>query len=561
MTSIRYMKLALPNLLAYKKRYWRHDSIAALVVASIAIPQALAFAVIIGLPPVTGLYTAIVAPIVFALFAHSKRLVVGADSATAAVVASGAALVAQAGTAGHANAVAIIGVLTAAILIVMALLRFGFLAELISRPVLIGFLAGVGVQLIIGSFSVMAGIEAHGTAWQRLGMIAAGLPQVNGMTITVSVLVVGIMAVTRRTFVPGGLVGLVLAVAFSAIFSISNYGVAMVGALPSGLPAFVLPSFTLDNVVALLPAAFSVAMVVLAQSSAIIRGQRRGKGESVKIDNDLFALGVANAATAVTGGFAANGSPPRTQAAMSAGAKSQMVNVLTGVIIILVLLFGAALFAYVPAAALSSIVFVIGFSLIRRQELVYLWDRHRTEFFVALVALVGTVLLGVLQGVIIAVIVSLAERLSRQYHPRDAVLLRDGEVSDWVRDRLNGDYKHIQAIKGLLVYNFDGPLFFENVSYFIARVRRAMRAAKQPVRHIVVDAGAIDTIDYTAAEELKAFCAELNADGVTISLAHVSPHLLVQLEDTGIAEALGNDAIYSTLYDALHALVKAKNGS
>ena len=556
MTSIKYMKLVLPGLLHYKKRYWRHDIVAALVVASIAIPQALAFAVIIGLPPVTGLYTAIVAPIVFALFAHSKRLVVGADSATAAVVASGAALVAQAGTAGHTNAVAIIGVLTAGILAAMALLRFGFLAELISRPVLIGFLAGVGVQLIITSFSVMVGIDAHGTAWQRLGMIAEYLPQINGMALTVSVLVVGIMAVTRRTFVPGGLVGLVFAVAFSALFSISSHGVVMIGALPSGLPHFALPSFSLDQVITLLPAAFSVAMVVLAQSSAIIREGRRSAREPVKIDKDLFALGVANAATAVTGGFAANGSPPRTQAAVSAGAKSQMVNVLTGVIITLVLLFGTALFAYVPAAALSSIVFVIGFSLIRRQELVYLWDRHRTEFFVALVALVGTVLLGVLQGVIIAVIVSLAERLSRQYHPRDAVLLRDGEVSDWVRDRLNGDYKHIQAIKGLLVYNFDGPLFFENVSYFVARVRRAMRAAKQPVRHIVVDAGAIDTIDYTAAEEFKVFCTELHADGVTVNLAHVSPHLRVQLEDTGIAELLGEGAVYSTLYDALHSLAK-----
>ncbi len=556
MTSIKYMKLVLPGLLHYKKRYWRHDIVAALVVASIAIPQALAFAVIIGLPPVTGLYTAIVAPIVFALFAHSKRLVVGADSATAAVVASGAALVAQAGTAGHTNAVALIGLLTAVILAVMALLRFGFLAELISRPVLIGFLAGVGVQLIITSFSVMIGVDAHGSVWQRLGMIAEHLPQINGMTLTVSILVVGIMAVTRRTFVPGGLVGLVLAVAFSALFSISSHGVVMIGALPSGLPHFALPSFSLDQVVALLPAAFSVAMVVLAQSSAIIREGRRSAREPVKIDNDLFALGVANAATAVTGGFAANGSPPRTQAAASAGAKTQMVNILTGSIIALVLLFGASVFQYVPAAALSSIVFVIGFYLIRSKELLYLWDRHRTEFFVALVALTGTVLLGVLQGVIIAVIVSLAERLSRQYHPRDAVLLRDGEVSDWVRDRLNGDYTRIASVKGLLVYNFDGPLFFENVSYFIARVRRAMRAAKQPVRHIVVDAGAIDTIDYTAAEEFKVFCTELHADGVTVSLAHVSPHLRVQLEDTGIAEVLGENAVYSTLYDALHSLAK-----
>ncbi len=554
------MKLVVPSLFAYKRRYIKHDLVAALVVTAIVIPQSLAFAMIIGLSPITGLYTAMVAPIVFALLAHTKRLAVGPDSATAAVVASGAALVAQAGTAGHANAVAIIGVLTAVILAAMSLLRLGFLAELISRPVLIGFLAGVGVQLMIVSLPTMLGITVEGSVWQQLGGIATSLGSSNGMAVTVSVLVVGIIIVLRRTIVPGELAGLVLAIIFAAVFQIGQYGVAMVGALPNGLPAFALPAVTLDQVVTLLPAAISVALVVLAQGSAVIRANASRRGDKVRVNNDLFALGAANVATAVTGGYAANGSPVRTQAAESAGGKSQMVNVFTGILVGIVLLVGAALFQYVPQAALSSIVFIVGVYLIRFKELAYIWDRHRMEFFVAMVALVGTILFGVLQGVFVAIIVSLAERLSRQYHPRDAVLVRDGEVSDWVVERLGGSDASIRNTKGLLVYSFESPLYFENVGYFAHRLRRAIRNAKEPVTYIAIDAGAIDTIDYTAAEELKPFFAKLQAGGMRISFAHVTPYMEEQLEYLGIMDVIGRRNVHPTLNDALDARHSGKRG-
>jgi len=545
------MKLVVPSLFAYKRSYLKHDAVAALVVTAIVIPQSLAFAMIVGLSPITGLYTAMVAPIVFALLANARRLAVGPDSATAAVVASGAALVAQAGTAGHASAVAIIGILTAVVLAAMSLLRLGFFAELISRPVLVGFLAGVGVQLIIASLPTMLGIAVEGSLWQRLGGIVTQFGEVNGMALTVSVLVVGIIVLLRRTVVPGELAGLVLAVAFAAIFQISQYGVAMVGALPSGLPSFTVPAVTLEQVITLLPAAVSVALVVLAQGSAVIRANASRRGDKVRVNNDLFALGAANLATAVTGGYAANGSPIRTQAAESAGGRSQMVNVLTGVLVGMVLLVGTVLFQYVPQAALSSIVFVVGIYLIRFTELAYIWDRHRMEFLVAMVALVGTILFGVLQGVFVAIIVSLAERLSRQYHPRDAVLVRDGEVSDWVVERLGGDETRLKNTDGLLVYSFESPLYFENVGYFAHRIRRAIRNAKEPVTYIVIDAGAIDTVDYTAAEELKPFFEKLQTDGLRVGFAHVTPYMKEQLEYLGIMDVIGEDNIHPTLDGAL----------
>lgn len=545
------MKLVMPSIFAYKKRYLKHDITAALVVTAIVIPQSLAFALIIGLPPVTGLYTAMIAPIVFALFANARRVAVGPDSATTAVVASGAALVAQAGAAGHANAVAIIVIVTGVLLLAMSLLRLGFFAELISRPVFVGFLAAVGVQLMIVSLPIMLGITANGPIWEKLATIVATITESNGMAITISVLVVGVIAVLRKTALPGELAGLVLAVLFAVVFQIQQYGVVMVGALPSGLPSLQLPTVTFEQLVALLPAAISVALVVLAQGSSVIRSNASYHGDKVRVNKDLFAFGLANLVTGVAGGFSSNGSPARSQAAESVKAKSQMMNVFTGVLVAITLLFGGALFQYVPQAALSSIVFVVGLYLIRFKELAYIWDRHRMEFIVAMIAFTGTLVLGLLQGVFVAIIVSLAERLSRQYHPRDAVLVRDGEVSGWVTDRLDGDDTHVRSSKGLLVYSFESPLYFENISYFAHRLRRAMRNAKNPVTNIVIDAGAIDTIDYTASEELKLFLAKLQKTKIRISFAHVMPHVKEQFEYFGITDVIGVENIYATLSDAL----------
>ncbi len=544
------MKLRLPSVLHYKHSYFRHDIIAALVVTALAIPQSLAFAVIVGLPPVTGLYTAMVAPIVFAFFAWTRRVVVGPDSATTAVVASGAVLVAQAGTAAHANAVAIICLLAAILLICMWLFRLGFLSELISRPVLVGFFAGVGLQLIITSLPSMFGIAASGNTWQYVQALSNGLGAVNGMALTVSILVVGMIIVLRKTFIPGELVALVLAVGFSVLFHLDTFNVAMVGVLPSGLPSFHMPSLSLAEIVTLLPAAVSVALVVLAQGASVIRSSAQYNKEKIHLNQDLFAMGLANAASALFGGFSSNGSLARTEAAQTANGKTQLVNILSGLLVGVVLLFGASLFAFMPQAALASIVLVVGFYLIRFQELEYIWTMHRREFFVALIALLGTLTFGVLQGVFIAVIVSLAERLSREYRPRDAVLLRDGEFSEWALERL-GDSRANSNQDGSLVYGFDGSLFFENIGYFVNRVQRAVEGADKTVRLVVIDASAIDSVDYTAAEELKRFAERLKEVKITIKFAHVAPILRQQLLDFGIAEAIGKKNIHATLTEAL----------
>ena len=540
-----------PSVFRYKKKYLKSDIIAALVVTAIAVPESLAFAVIVGLPPVTGLYSALLAPIVFGLLASTRRLVIGADSATAALIAAGAVLVAQVGTAGYASAVAVLGLLVAAILILMSIFRLGFLSNLISRPVLIGFLGGVGVQLIVTKFPEMLGLTSSGSVWQHVLDTFGKLTQINGMTLTVAVLVVGVIVISRKTKVPGELVGLVLAGLFASLFHVQDYGVALVGELPNGLPAFSHPALTLDMIVTLFPAALSIAIVILAQSSAVIRSLANEHEDKVKINQDLFSLGFANAASALTSGFSVNGSPPRSLAADIAGGKTQLVGILMSVFIGLLLLFGGDLLKTVPSAALAAIVFMIGVKLLRINEFKYLLHHHRAEFGVAMIALSATALFGVRQGLFLAVIVSLVERLARQYHPRDEVLLRDGELSVWAQERIDQHHRHSSRPPGILVYSFESSLFFENIGYFRARLLKAIAKAKDPVTYVIVDAGAMDSIDYTAVENIKQLLRQLGSDNIKVGFAHVSPNLYEQFERYAMLDIVGVENIFSTLNAAI----------
>ena len=545
----QYMKKSLmPSIMRYQKRYVRHDVMAAIVVTAIAIPQSLGFAMIVGLPPVTGLYTAAIAPIVFGLLAHSRRLVIGADSATAALIASGAMLIAQAGTAQYANAVALLSLMVALILMLMALFRFGFLANLISRPVMIGFLAGVGVQLVLTSLPQIFGIAAHGTMWQQLVQSAGQLMNSNGAALLLAGVVVLVTIMMRRSRIPGELVGIIVAMLVAIPLHVH---VALVGDVPAGLPGFTLPHFTgMNDIVVMIPVALSIALVVLAQSSTVIRNLANAHDDPIRLNRDLFALGVANIASACGRGFIANGSPPRSIAADGARGKTQLVNILSGIFMTIILLIGTPLIAKMPVAALSAVVLLLGIRLIKIDEFRTIWSASKAEFLVAALALLGTIIFGVLEGIVIAVAVSLIERLRRQYKPKDGILLRDGAASLWALDRL-GRGPHPDNV---LIYGFNGALFFENTTYFTRRLRQAVARAKHPVNYVIIDAGAIDDIDYTAVEEMKLLYRQLSTDDIQLLFAHVSPELLLEFDRFGLTDLVGRANMYPTLARSVQAL-------
>ncbi len=542
-------KVSLPSILRYKKSYLRHDIITALLIAVVNVPNALAFSVIVGLPPETGLYTTIIGALVFGLLGYSHRLVVGADSATAILLASGAALVAQTGTPEYVNAIAAMTLLSGVLLLLLGLFKFGFLADLVSRPVMIGFMAGVGVQLIVTQLPALLGLKASGGFWSHLASITAQAGSINWMTATLALLVLGVVLFWRSSRIPSELIGIAMAVVFAIVFHVDTYGVEFLGSLPSNMPNLIVPTVSLEMLNTIMPTVLSIVLVVLVQSSMTARSIGSEHDDKIQTNQDTAALGIANIASALFHGYTVSASPPRSQLADSLGMRSQLSGIVASLAMMVLIIFGGTLLHYVPLAALAAIVCTAGLRLIRFRELHYLWTVHHEEFMIALVALACTVLFGVQLGILVAVAASLMERLRRQYHPDDAVLLRDGELSSWAADRVKDKIDSLP--KDTLVYAFGESLFFENINYFAERLQRAIHRAKHPVTYVVIDAGAIDDIDYTAVEALKRLYRELGEDGIAIAFAHVSPGLHSQFDIYGITDIIGSRNIYTTLSLAL----------
>lgn len=536
----------LLSLRGYKKKYIKNDVLAGLAVTAIAVPEVMGIAVLVGVPVQMGLYSLVLAPIIFAVFSVSRRLIVGADSATAVLLASGAGALAVAGSQQYVQVVTTIALLSAAILLLIRVFRLTFLADLISRPVMVGYLAGVGVQFIITKLPEMLGLGIAGKPLNILLDLPGQLGALNGMAATVAILVVGAVVILHGTRIPGALVGLVGAGLL--MYTLQGAGLAVVGSVPSGLPGFTLPNFAPEVILSLLPVAFSVAIVILAQSTSVIRYHADMHDEKTNIPRDITALSSAGIVSALTGGLAINGSPSRTLAADTAGMRSQVTSVAMSLFVLVLVVGGGFIFQYLPIAALAAVVFMIGVHLVQYRELSYLAKHHKMEFVIAMLALVGVVLFGVFNGIIIAVVASLMERLRREYRPGDDILLKDGKLSDWAAERVVGLKK---VPDNMLVFSFDASLFFENTHYFIQRLHRAIRAVKNPLHAVIIDTSAMDDIDYTAVEQLKILYRHLSADGIRLGFSHVSPHLGRQFEDYGVIDLVGKASIFPTLRSAI----------
>ena len=521
----------------YKREYIKKDFVVAIVITAITIPQSLGFAAIAGLPIQTGLYCSLFAPVIFAIFTSSRYLIVGADSATAAIVASGATAIAVAGSPEYPGAVALLGLLTGLILLAMSILRLGFLADLISKPVLVGFLAGVGLQLIISQIPSMIGINFNGDIITSLNILVSNLDNINWLSLIFSLFVLAIVFIANKRRLPGELIGLVLAVLVMKIANLERFGISVVGKIPSGLPTVSIPDLSIENIAVIFTSALVIATVILAQSLATIRSSAEKHDDTTNDNKDLAALGFANIISSLTQGFAINGSPPRTLTAEIMGGKSQMVNIFVSAIMAMVLIFTADILSYIPNAALAAIICSIGFRLFDFSRLRDIWHTHKIEFLIAMVALVAVAILGVQKGIVIAVFFSLVERLRREYRPEDGILLRDQKISEWAATRIQGNHRDITSPEGVLIYRFGSDIFFENADYFIRRIKQSIDGAKKPVNTLILDAGAISDM----------------GDNIKFSIAHVSPGLQALFNNYGVTEIVGSDFIYQSLREAVRS--------
>ena len=520
--------------------------------ASMNIPQVLGYARIAGTAPITGLYTVLLPLVGFALFGSSPHLVVAADSATAAIFASSLSRIAVPGSAHYLALVGMTALETAAFLFAARVFKLGFLADFLSRTVLVGFLAGVGVQVGVAMLGDMIAVHTSSqNTLAQLWQIAHALPSGSVAAASLSGLVVAVILVSRRHVhrVPIPLLTVLAAIAASAAFHLRTHGIPTLGAVPGGLPAWGIPSVTWAQTLTVLPVAASCFVMIIAQSAATARAFAARHAESVDADADILGLAVANAAAALSGTFVVNGSPTQTTMAERAGATSQFAQLVFAGIVLVVLLFFTGPLRYLPRCVLGAVVFTIAVGMIDVGALGEIRRESPGEFRLAMVTAVTVVTVGVGEAIMLAIALSLFRHVRHSYRPHTAVFL-PVPTGGW---RPIPVAAGIRTEPGVVLYRFGADLFYANYNRFIDDLRTLTSAAALPVRAVVVEAGAITNLDFTAARALRDLIASLAARDVALFFGRVSPSLRADLDRHGITATVGAARVYSTLHEAVAA--------
>jgi high affinity sulfate transporter 1 len=528
------------------------DVIAGVTLASMNIPQVLGYTRIAGTPVVTGLYTVLLPLVAFAAFGSSRHLVVAADSATAAIFSSSLSTMAPALSEKYMALVGMAALLTAGFLLLARILKLGFLADFLSRTVLVGFLTGVGIQVGIAMLGDMLGvaIQSHRTlvqAWEVL----RGLPRLDVPTTALSALVAASILVGHRLTprLPVALFAVVGTIAASAAFDFAQHGIAIIGPVPGGLPSIAFPAVSLSETLALVPVAASCFVVIIAQSAATARVFALRYRERVDEDADILGLSAANAAAAMSGAFVVNGSPTQTAMADRAGARSQLAQLVFAGVVLLVLLALTGPLQYLPRCVLAAIVFTIAVGMIDAKGLRDIRRESLGEFILAVGTAAVVVTIGVEEGIVLAIVFSLFRHVRHSYRPHTMVLEFDAAGQRIPLPATPG----MQTEPGLVVYRFGADLFYANDHRFTDDVRALIEHAPTPVRWFVVDAEAITDLDYSAARSIRELLDDLARQKVGMIFARVGPYLRSDMDRHGVTAALGETRVFTTLHEAIAA--------
>jgi high affinity sulfate transporter 1 len=552
----------MPGLLTirgYQRSWLANDLVAGLVLTALLVPVGMGYAQAAGLPPITGLYATIVPLAVYAMFGPSRVMVLGPDSSLAAVIA---AVILPLGGRDPETAVALAGalaVLTGLIILLAGIARLGFVTELLSRPVQLGYMSGIAVTILVGQLPRLCGfsVEGRGLLTETRDFVqGVARGQVNRPSLAVGLAGIVVILVLRRVWraFPGVMAAVVLGIVAVALFDLDAQGVKVIGVLPEGLPAFTLPTVELADLGALLSGALGIALVAVADTTVLSQSLAAQRDEVVDPNQELRALGAANLATGLFQGFAISSSASRTPVAVSAGARSQLTPLVGAVTIALLLLFAPGALRDLPLPMLAAIVITAAIGLIEVSAIRLLYRVRRSEFVLWLAAFGGVALLGVLWGIFVAILLSLADFVRRAWRPHDAVLGREDELKGYHDiDR----HPTARRIPGLLLYRFDAPLFFANAGYFHRRVRRLVAEASHPVRWIVVAAEPITDIDTTAAGALSDLHAELRQQDITLAFAELKGPVKDLLKRYGLFDAVGPDRFFPTVGTAVNGYIAA----
>ena len=543
----------VPMLRTYRRSWFRFDLVSGVVLAAILVPQGMAYAELAGLPAVTGLYTTIACLIGYALFGPSRILVLGPDSSVAPLIF--AAIVPLLVTGDPAEAVALAGMmalLVGAIEVGLGLGKLGFVADLLSKEVQVGYMNGLAVTILVGQLPKLFGFSTDADGFiQECKAFVQGLDARNATALAIGIATLAVLLILPRVSrrVPAVLVAVVGATIATAVFDLAARGVDTVGALPQGLPAPTFPSVPLDTMGALLVAALGIVLVSLTDTIATSTSFAARRGDEVDPDQEMIGMGAANIFAGFFQGFAISASGSRTAVAEQSGSKSQVTGLAGAAIVALLLLFWPSLLQDLPQPALAAVVIAAALSLFNIAILRTYFRMRRSALVLSLIASAGVILFGVLEGILIAIALSIFLFFRRNWWPEGEVLGWVRELESWHRTDLFPDAEEIDRV---LIFRWEAPLFFANAGIFRQEIRRLVR--RRDPRWVVLQCEAITDIDVTAADMLDQLDKELNDKGVNVVFVEMRTRIQDLLERYGLFATFTREHVYPSIALALRGI-------
>jgi high affinity sulfate transporter 1 len=544
------------SLSPFHREWLAKDIVAGVVLTTLLVPQGMAYAELAGLPPITGLYTSIMCLLGYAVFGPSRILVLGPDSSLGPMIAATILpLIAAKGDAKRAVALAsLLAIMVAAIMIIAAVGRLGFIADLISKPTMIGYMNGLALTILVGQLPKLFGfkIDAQGLISEFTAFVR-GLANGEAVAAAAAVGIAGIVLILllQRWLpkVPAVLIMVVLAIAATTVFGLADHGVSLVGVLPKGFPPLTIPSVRLDDLGPLFAGALGIALVSLADTISTSTAFAARTGQEIDGNGEMIGIGAANLLAGLFQGFPVSTSGSRTAVAERSGAKTQLTGVTGAVLITLMIVLVPGLFRNLPNPALAAVVITASLSLADIPGTVRLWRQRKAEFLLAIAAFLGVALLGVLPGIAIAVGLSILNVFRRAWWPYDTVL---GRVEGLAGYHDIHSYPEASQLPGLVIYRFDAPLFFANAKTFRDEVRRFAAAEPAP-RWIVIAAEPVTDVDTTASDMLSELDEALNAQGISLVFAELKDPVRKKIERYGLTRTIDPGHFFPTIGAAVQA--------
>jgi len=551
------------GLSPFRREWLAKDIMAGVVLTTLLVPQGMAYAELAGLPPITGLYTSIMCLLGYAAFGPSRILVLGPDSSLGPMIAATILpLVAAKGDAKRAIALAsVLALMVAVIMIVAAVAKLGFIADLISKPTMVGYMNGLALTILVGQLPKLFGfkIDAEGLIREFIAFVK-GLANGEAVAAAAAVGIAGIVLilVLQRWLpkIPAVLIMVVLAIAATSVFDLASHGVSLVGVLPRGFPPFTIPSVRLSDLGPLFAGALGIALVSLADTISTASAFAARTGQEIHGNQEMIGIGVANLAAGLFQGFPVSTSGSRTAVAERAGAKTQFTGVTGAVLITLMIVLVPGLFRNLPQPALAAVVITASLSLADIPATVRLWRQRKTEFGLSIAAFLGVAVLGVLPGIAIAVGLSILNVFRRAWWPYDTELGRVGGLAGYHDVTMHPEAEHLP---GLVIYRFDAPLIFANAKRFRDEVRRLASQEPKPV-WIVIAAEPMTDVDTTASDVLEELDEALNAQGISLVFAELKDPVREKIQRYGLTRTIDPRHFFPTIESAVTAF-RQQSGS